>query len=142
VRSILGRFLEHSRIYLFAHGSETGEAAYFIGSPDMMQRNLDLRIEVLSPIHHEKHCAWLDKVLEIHWADDASAFDLTDDNRWVRSVDFSEASDPQHRLMKWATDLQQVKGQLSTFDTDITTETVIEENVLHRIVPWLRGRLH
>jgi polyphosphate kinase len=142
VRSILGRFLEHSRIYRFDHGSESGEAAYFIGSPDMMQRNLDLRVEVLSPVHHRKHRAWLDKVLEIHWADDASAFDLTNDNRWIRSVEFSEETDPQHRLMKWATELQQVRGQLSTFDTDITSETPMEENVLQRIVPWLRGRHH
>lgn len=142
VRSILGRFLEHSRIYRFGHGSETGDAAYFIGSPDMMQRNLDLRVEVLVPVHHQKHRAWLDKVLEIHWADDASAFDLTDENKWVRSVGFSEETDPQHRLMEWATELQQVRGQMSTFDTDITTETVIDENVLRRIVPWLRNRQH
>lgn len=142
VRSILGRFLEHSRIYRFAHGSESGDAAYFIGSPDMMQRNLDLRVEVLVPVHHQKHRAWLDKVLEIHWADDASAFDLAPDNSWVRSVGFSEKTDPQHRLMEWATELQQVRGQLSTFDTDITTETVIDDNVLHRIVPWLRNRHH
>ncbi len=142
VRSIIGRFLEHSRIYRFAHGTESGDPAYLIGSPDMMQRNLDLRVEVLTPIHHRKHQAWLDKVLEIHWAGDASAFDLTSDNRWVRSVEFTEDTDPQHRLMKWATELQQVRGQLSTFDTDITTETVIEENVLQRIVPWLRARSH
>jgi polyphosphate kinase len=142
VRSILGRFLEHSRIYRFAHGSESGDAAYFIGSPDMMQRNLDLRVEVLSPIHHRKHRAWLDKVLEIHWADDASAFDLSEGNCWVRSIEFSEETDPQHRLMKWATELQQVRGQVTTFDTDITTETTIEENVLRRFVPWLRSRQH
>lgn len=142
VRSILGRFLEHSRIYRFAHGSESGKAAYFIGSPDMMQRNLDLRVEVLTPVHHQKHRAWLDKVLEIHWAHDASAFDLTDNNRWIRSVEFSEGADPQRRLLKWATALQQVRGQLTTFDTDITIETAIEDNVLYRIVPWLRSHFH
>ncbi len=140
VRSILGRYLEHSRIYRFGHGGDADGPAYFIGSPDMMQRNLDLRIEVLTPVHHEKHQAWIDKVLEIHWGEDVSAFDLGRDNRWTRSIRFTEDADPQHRLMKWATELQQVRGRVSRFDTDITTETVRDTNVLHRFMPWMRPR--
>lgn len=141
VRSILGRFLEHSRIYRFGHGSPDESPAYFIGSPDMMQRNLDLRVEVLTPVHHPKHQAWLDKVLEIHWDEMASAFDLMADNTWSRTVVHSQETDPQHRLMSWATELQQVRGQVSRFDTDITVETEVEGNVFHKIVPWLRHRL-
>lgn len=141
IRSILGRYLEHSRIYKFGHGSENNDSAYFIGSPDIMQRNLDLRIEVLTPIHHQKHQAWLDKVLEIHWADDVSAFDLDDNHQWIRRIPFSDSTDPQFRLMQWATDLQRVRGQVSNFDTDITAEIVRDGGMVQRIVPWMRQHL-
>ena len=141
VRSILGRFLEHSRIYRFAHGTESGTAAYFIGSPDVMQRNLDLRVEVLAPIHHEKHQAWLDKVFEIHWSDEVSAFDLDHSNNWVRRIPFSSETDPQYQLMKWATDLQRVRGQVSKFDTDITGEISRDAGMVNKILPWMRQHL-
>jgi len=138
VRSILGRFLEHSRIYRFAHGSESGTTGYFIGSPDVMQRNLDLRVEVLAPIHHEKHQAWLNKVFEIHWAGDVSAFDLDHTNSWVRRIPYNTDADPQYQLMKWATDLQRVRGQVSKFDTDITGEITRDAGMVNKILPWMR----
>lgn len=50
VRSIVGRFLEHSRIYYFANGGEAGKERIFVGSADWMQRNLDRRVEVVFPI--------------------------------------------------------------------------------------------
>ena len=55
VRSVLGRYLEHSRIYRFAHGDVDDEPLYLIGSADVMPRNLDRRVEVLVPIEHPKH---------------------------------------------------------------------------------------
>jgi polyphosphate kinase len=126
---------------LFAHGNTEGTTAYFIGSPDVMQRNLDLRVEVLTPIHHEKHQAWLDKVFEIHWANDVSAFDLNNTNTWVRRVPYSSDTDPQYRLMKWATDLQRVRGQVSKFDTDITGEITRDAGMVNKILPWMREHL-
>ena len=141
VRSILGRYLEHSRIYRFAHGSSDASPIHYIGSPDVMQRNLDLRIEVLTPIHHEKHQAWLDKVLEIHWAEDVSAFDLDDTNTWIRHLPPHLEADPQYRLMSWATDLQRVRGQVSKFDTDITGEITRESGIVQRLLPWMREHL-
>lgn len=141
VRSILGRYLEHSRIYRFAHGSSDASPIHYIGSPDVMQRNLDLRIEVLTPIHHEKHQAWLDKVLEIHWAEDVSAFDLDDTNTWIRHLPPHLEADPQYRLMSWATDLQRVRGQVSRFDTDITGEITRESGIVQRLLPWMREHL-
>ena len=141
VRSILGRYLEHSRIYRFAHGSSEASPIHYIGSPDVMQRNLDLRIEVLTPIHHEKHQAWLDKVLEIHWAEDISAFDLDDTNTWIRHLPPHLEADPQYRLMSWATDLQRVRGQVSKFDTDITGEITRESGIVQRLLPWMREHL-
>jgi polyphosphate kinase len=106
-----------------------------------MQRNLDLRVEVLSPINHEKHQAWLDKVFEIHWSDDASAFDLDENNSWVRRIPFSTETDPQYRLMRWATDLQRVRGQVSKFDTDITGEINRDNGMVNKILPWMRQHL-
>jgi len=58
VRSVLGRYLEHSRVYRFDHGGVDGEPHYLIGSADLMPRNLDRRVEVLVPIDHPKHREW------------------------------------------------------------------------------------
>ncbi|MEY4079688.1 MAG: polyphosphate kinase [Actinomycetota bacterium] len=125
VRSVLGRFLEHSRIYRFGHGDNDGRPSYLIGSADMMTRNLDLRVEVLTPIRHPKHQSWLDKVLEIFWRDDVARFDLGVDNRWVRagSGEFVFDHDAQGQLMKWATDLQLAQGSTSAYDLDETHDT-------------------
>ncbi len=57
VRSVLGRYLEHSRIYRFAHGAGENEPLHIIGSADLMERNLDRRVEVLVPVPHPKHRA-------------------------------------------------------------------------------------
>ena len=82
VRSIVGRFLEHSRIYYFENGG-TPEA--FIGSADLMERNLDRRVEVLCPVkdadirHHLRHV-----VLEAMLRDTDRAYRLLPDGEYVR----------------------------------------------------------
>ena len=125
VRSVLGRFLEHSRIYRFEHGEEDGSPVYLIGSADMMTRNLDLRVEVLTPIRHPKHRSWLDKVLEIFWRDDIARFDLGNDDVWVRrgTTEFVFEHDAQGQLMRWATDLQLAQGSTSAYDLDENHDT-------------------
>src|SRR4029079_4336763 len=75
VRSVLGRYLEHSRIYHFAHGNfgtngEPDGPMYLIGSADLMPRNLDRRVEVLVPIDHPKHREWLATGLEVDLSPD------------------------------------------------------------------------
>ena len=87
VRSILGRFLEHSRIYYFRND---GAEDYFIGSADMMQRNLDRRVESLVRIESEKHKERLKGILDDSMSDQYSTWKLTDDNQWVRHVTDSE----------------------------------------------------
>lgn len=101
VRSILGRYLEHSRIYRFEHGLEDESPLHLIGSADMMGRNLDGRVEVLVPLTHVKHRAWLDKVLGFLLADDVAHFSLGSDNRWDKHDLGTEVGDAQQRLHEW-----------------------------------------
>jgi len=82
VRSIVGRFLEHSRIYRF--GGPTGEAEYWLGSADLMPRNLDLRVETLVPIEDLALRHRLDRVLAICLQDDIRRWELAADATWKR----------------------------------------------------------
>jgi polyphosphate kinase len=81
VRSILGRFLEHSRIYSFEAGDST---AIFIGSADMMPRNLDRRVEVLVPVESARSRQELQAILGSVFADDVHAWLLSSDGSWSR----------------------------------------------------------
>ncbi|HST24535.1 MAG TPA: polyphosphate kinase 1 [Gaiellaceae bacterium] len=73
VRSIVGRYLEHSRIFRF--GSD-GQARYYIGSADLMQRNLDRRVECVAPVTDPELAARLEAILGVGLADDALAWEL------------------------------------------------------------------
>jgi polyphosphate kinase len=106
VRSILGRHLEHSRLYRFEHGQQSGEPLYVMGSADLMGRNLDGRVEVLVPLTHPKHRAWLDKVIAFLLAEDVTHFELHDDNRWSRVGDFVTHGDAQEALHRWVLSTQ------------------------------------
>ena len=82
VTSIVGRFLEHSRLYWFNAG---GEGCLYIGSADLMPRNLDRRIEVLTPILDAKLCRMLrEEVLETHLRDNVQAWALQSDATYSR----------------------------------------------------------
>ena len=80
VRSIVGRFLEHSRIYAFEAGEKT---AMFIGSADLMPRNLDRRVEVLVPVESARSRQELQAVLGSVFADDVRAWVLSADGSWA-----------------------------------------------------------
>jgi polyphosphate kinase len=95
-RSILGRFLEHSRIYYFAND---GEPEYWIGSADLMHRNLDQRVEVLCQVHDAEAQAQLRTTLDLAFDPDTCAWDLQPDDRWVRSGG-AKNLDYQESLMK------------------------------------------
>ncbi|CAB4798946.1 MAG: polyphosphate kinase 1 [Actinobacteria bacterium] len=97
VRSVVGRYLEHSRILRFANGSGRGKPLHLIGSADLMERNLDRRVEVLVPVRDRGHRTRLDNVLEELQADDAAAWELGSDGQWVRRGD-PAAVHPQTRI--------------------------------------------
>ncbi|HEY0831791.1 MAG TPA: polyphosphate kinase 1 [Candidatus Dormibacteraeota bacterium] len=81
VRSIVGRFLEHSRIFVFGDGVD---AEYYIGSSDIMQRNLDRRVEAVAPVSDRNLRERLSQILEMSLADDVLAWELCSDGGWRR----------------------------------------------------------
>ncbi len=82
VRSIVGRYLEHSRIYRF--GARGHDRHYYMGSADMMERNLDRRVEALAPVEDPDLQFRLDEILEVCLADDALAWALGPDGEWSK----------------------------------------------------------
>ncbi|MFZ9629705.1 MAG: polyphosphate kinase 1 [Ilumatobacteraceae bacterium] len=106
VRSILGRYLEHSRIVRFGHGDADGPL-FLIGSADWMGRNLDGRVEVLVPVVHPKHRDWLDRVLDGLLADDVVCHELGPDGHWRRQGPLMfDDGDAQERFYRWVVDRQ------------------------------------
>ena len=93
VRSVLGRFLEHSRVFRF--GSSARGAEYWIGSADLMPRNLDLRVEALVPIEDPRLCDRLESLLTLLLAPSTIAWELAADGTWRRN---DGTVDAQERL--------------------------------------------
>ena len=81
VVSVVGRFLEHSRIYGFHRGDER---RYWLGSPDLMPRNLDTRVELLAPVEAEPLREQLEDTIERCLADDTFGWELGSDGDWTR----------------------------------------------------------
>ena len=100
VRSVLGRYLEHSRIYKFGHAGADGGPAWFVGSADMMPRNLDKRVEVLVPVTEPAHRSHLDAVCAALLSDDVVSFEMDSFGRWRRRGpgEFGPSSDAQARV--------------------------------------------
>jgi len=83
VRSILGRYLEHSRIFAF---DNDGDPEVYIGSADMMHRNLDRRVEAIVRLTQADHITELHELFDLAMSDEISAWDLQSDNRWLRKT--------------------------------------------------------
>jgi polyphosphate kinase len=81
VISVVGRFLEHTRIYYFQNG---GEEEYFIGSADLMGRNLQSRVEVLAPVEDPVLCVELAAILDTQMDDQRSAWDMMPDGSYAQ----------------------------------------------------------
>jgi polyphosphate kinase len=83
VRSIVGRFLEHSRILRFGGGAK-GPATYYIGSADLRRRNLDRRVEAMIPVADPAAVTQLEEILQLNLADDTESWSLDPRGHWHR----------------------------------------------------------
>ena len=101
VISIIGRFLEHSRIYYFHNN---GQEEIYIGSADWMRRNLDRRVEVITPIKDPDIAKDLQEILGIMLADNRQAWDLQPDGSYIqrRPCDDCPEANSQKTLMNMA----------------------------------------
>ncbi len=81
VISVVGRFLEHARIYYFRNG---GEEEYYIGSADLMRRNLESRVELLAPIEDPAHREELHRFFEVQLEDQRNVWDMGPDGEYVQ----------------------------------------------------------
>ncbi|GAB3848304.1 hypothetical protein GCM10029963_31000 [Micromonospora andamanensis] len=99
MHSILGRFLEHSRVFRFGNN---GDAEFWIGSADLMHRNLDRRVEALVQVTDPVARAELDHVLGAAMSPDVDAFELAGDGTWTRRTGRPEAplTHLQHLLLR------------------------------------------
>jgi polyphosphate kinase len=100
VRSVLGRFLEHSRVIHFLGG---GEPVCVIGSADLMHRNLDRRVEALVRIGDEGHVDWLRTLLEMEADEATSSWHLEADGSWTRHY-LDPEGEPLLDVQQWLID--------------------------------------
>jgi polyphosphate kinase len=107
VRSIVGRYLEHSRIYRF--GADPDTAEYLIGSADWMPRNLDRRVEALTPVDDPKLKARMAEILAVDLVDDVLTWDLEPDGSW-RKVEPTAGIEAHERLREIAVERSRQRG--------------------------------
>ena len=106
VISIIGPFLEHSRIFSFANG---GSPEVYIGSADWMSRNLDRRIEAVTPIEDPEHRQKLERLLQLYLNDNQAAWDMQSDGTFVQRKpenDTSERNSQIQLIKEWSNGIQ------------------------------------
>ena len=96
VISIVGRFLEHARIYYFHNG---GADQYFIASADAMKRNLEARVEILCPVESAELTREVRHILDTQLADQRSAWDMLPDGTYTQRRPADGDGDGSHRLL-------------------------------------------
>jgi polyphosphate kinase len=99
VVSLVGRFLEHARVFAFGQGEEE---EIYLGSADLMQRNFDRRVEQLFPLREKRHREKIRRLLELQLADTANAWELKPDGSFERlhSKEGEEPLDSQAVLLE------------------------------------------
>jgi polyphosphate kinase len=96
VTSIVGRFLEHSRVYYFRNG---GAEQIYLGSADLMRRNLSHRVEILFPVASPKLIRRLKDILELQLADERKSHRLQSDGTYIRSSNSGQPDAPDSQLI-------------------------------------------
>lgn len=130
VRSILGRFLEHSRVFSFGNG---GDPEVWFGSADMMHRNLDRRIEALVRVNDPAHRAALNRLLETGMADTTSSWHLGPDGNWTR-----HATDAEGRRCGTYRKCSLTPGGAGVRRPDHQTQTDVTAGAV--LAPYLRAQ--
>ncbi len=102
--SIVDRYLEHARIYIFHND---GDPVYYMGSADLMTRNIDHRVEVVTPISNEANKAMVQKIFDLQWQDNVSAriIDSTQSNQY-RQADGKKKVRSQDAIRRYLTTLE------------------------------------
>ena len=95
VSSVIGRFLEHSRLFWFANN---GAAELYLGSADWMERNLDRRVEAVVPVQDSQLCISLEWLLQLYLNDQRAAWRLQSDGRYHRAA--PQGQEAQAELME------------------------------------------
>ncbi|GFE61076.1 polyphosphate kinase [Geobacter sp. AOG2] len=101
VMSVVGRFLEHSRLYYFKNG---GADEYFIASADAMKRNLEARVEILCPVESPELTKDLRAIFDIHISDQCSVWDMQSDGSYIQRKPASDSPPhgSHHLMIEWA----------------------------------------
>jgi polyphosphate kinase len=101
VVSVVGRFVEHSRIYYFRNG---GSEEYYIGSADAMKRNLETRVEILCPVESPEAVRELRSIIDIYLGDKRSAWDMQPDGSYIqrRPADGDSTGGSHCQLIEYA----------------------------------------
>ena len=107
VRSVIGRFLEHSRLFWFAND---GAAEIFLGSADWMERNLDRRVEAVVPVLDPQVCIRLEWMLELYLQDNKAAWEMKPDGSYERAVSGNSEAEAQAVLMEAWGSLSEAQG--------------------------------
>jgi len=97
VISVIGRFLEHSRVYYF---NNAGNSRLFLGSADIMPRNLDKRVETIFPVIDQRQVESVRSDLELILSDNRKSWEMTPDGTYIRKRDERTATDSQRLFMR------------------------------------------
>lgn len=127
VRSIVGRFLEHSRIFFFANG---GKGKYYFGSADWMPRNFDRRVEAVIPIEDLVLQSRVHSLLTLYLADNRQAWELAADGGYTQRVPAGEQEIASHKLLigdPWGLTVSVLAGETSVGTTAVTPEPAVPE---------------
>ncbi|MBZ7964155.1 MULTISPECIES: RNA degradosome polyphosphate kinase [Campylobacter] len=115
VRSIIGKYLEHARVFYFKHS----EPNYFISSADWMPRNLERRLELMTPIFDERNKAKLAQFLRLQLSDNTLAYELQSDGEYIKVGQNDKTIDSQQTLEDYVNKIYQTLKK----DTDQTRAT-------------------